>query len=81
MAKKATFKIYEGLDKRKKKYVALSGIIKKSDMEAAATYMMRLNHCSAAHIDVVPGFIYKGQLYLISPNSKARLVTVLTYIR
>ena len=81
MAKKASFEIYEGLDKRKKKYVVVHDNCTRSDMEAAAKYMMRLNHCSLAHIDVQAGYIYKGQLYLLRPSFKARFVTVLTYIR
>ena len=81
MVKKATFEIYEGLDKRKKKYVVLFDNCEKSDAEAAAKYLMRLNHCSLAHIDVQAGYIYKGQLYLLRPSLKARFVTVLTYIR
>lgn len=81
MAKKASFEIYEGLDKRKKKYVVVPGNCTKSVMEAAAKYMMRLNHCSLAHIDVQSGYIYKGQLYLLRPSFKARFVLVLTYIR
>lgn len=81
MSQKAKFEIYEGLDKRKKKYVVLSGNCKKADMEAAAKYMTRLNHCSRAHLDVQAGYIYKGQLYLLRPSLKARFVLVLTYIR
>ena len=81
MAKKATFEIYEGFTKRKKKYVVVPGNCTKSVMEAAAKYMMRLNHCSLAHIDVQTGYIYKEHLYLLRPNSKAVFVVVLTYIR
>ena len=81
MAKKATFEIYEGLDKRKKKYVVVPDDCTQSVMEAAVNYLMRLNHCSFAHIDAQPGYIYKGQLYLLRPNFKARIVFVLTYIR
>ena len=81
MAKRASFEIYEGFDKRKKKYVVLSENCERSDMEAAAKYLMRLNHCSLAHLDANPGYIYKGQLYLLRPSFKARFVTVLTYIR
>ena len=81
MAKKATFEIYEGLDKRKKKYVVVHDNCTRSDMEAAAKYLMRLNHCSLTRIHSQAGYIYKGQLYLLRPNSKARFVSVLTYVR
>ena len=81
MAKKATFEIYEGFDKRKKKYAILGEHCQKSDMTAAAKYMMKLNHCSIAHIQVTFGYIFKGQLYFIRPDNKAKFVHVLTYVR
>ena len=81
MAKKSTFEIYEGLTSRKKKYAIIGEHCQKTAMAEAAKYMMKLNHCSAAHIDVTYGYIFKGQLYFIKPNINAKFVHVLTYIR
>jgi len=81
MAKKTTFEIYEGLTSRKKKYAILEEHCQKSAMVAAARYMMKLNHCSVAHIDGTFGYIFKGQLYFIKPDTKAKFVHVITYRR
>lgn len=82
MAKKETFEIYESLSKRKKKYVVLSENCKNATYEAALRYIMKINHCSAAHILATRGFILNGELYFDKPdNKKAKFVYVLTYSR
>lgn len=71
--------IYEGLGKRKKKYIVTK---KDADYLTVINYAKKFFRCSEAHITFEPGYIYKGQLYLEDPMKHGtKVVGVAYYVR
>lgn len=83
MAKKASFEIYEGFTKRKKKYLVFPDwiILNVEEFKECTQFF----HCSKWNLKVACGYIFKNELYLGSPNYRtepeAKLVTTVTYIK
>lgn len=83
MAKKASFEIYEGFTKRKKKYLVFSGwrILTVNDIRECTRFF----HCARQNLDARCGYIFNNELYLELPDYKtkrgAKEVTVVTYVR
>lgn len=83
MAKKVTFEIYEGLTKRKKKYVVSERyIVLWKHYSEIINFSKKLFKCSERHIMICKGYIYDGYLYFINPAKPgAKLVSVAYYIK
>lgn len=82
--KNAKFEIYEGLNKRKKKYIVArcEDVSHKKDWSAFLSYGKRFFRCSLVHLRAAPGYVYEDELYFENPAKPgARLVKVLTYVR
>lgn len=79
MAKKATFEIYEGFTKRKKKYVVTEF---RTDFGILTAYCKKLFKCSEAHIFATTGYLWNGELYLVNPaRPGAKIVLVAYYVK
>ena len=63
----AKFEIYESLKGKKKKYIVCVTPSKVSVNELV-NYAKQFFKCSEAHIALMPGWIYKGELYLEDPK-------------
>ena len=74
--KNPKFVIYEGFNKRKKKYVVTDIA---ADYDLVINYCKKLFKCSAAHIDFTIGYIYKGELYLEDPCKPGTKVIGVAY--
>lgn len=80
MAKKATFEIYEGFTKRKKKYLVVPNGTHGKAFDDAVYAVMKINHCSITHVKVEYGYIFNGLLYIGRPtHKKVKLVSILSY--
>lgn len=83
MAKKATFEVYEGFGKRKKKYLVFPDwrILTADDLKVCKRFF----HCARQNLDAKCGYIFKNELYLGLPDYKtqrgAKEVTVVTYVK
>lgn len=85
MAKKATFEIYEGFGKRKKKYLVLPNTCDTAFYDKALIECKRFFHCSSRNLDFTAGYILNNELYLGLPDfrtsRRAKQVCVVTYVR
>lgn len=76
--KNQKFDIYEGFNKKKKKYVVVDI---DADYDVVINYCKKMFKCSAAHIDFTIGYIYKRELYLDDPcMPETKIVGVAYYV-
>ena len=67
---KKSYKVYEGLTKRKQKFLVaepFDSIKAENDFEK---YAKRFFRCSKDHLVIKSGYIYKGELYFEKPSDK-----------
>lgn len=85
MAKKATFEIYEGFGKRKKKYLVLPNVCDSAFYDRALSECKRFFHCTERNIYATSGYILANELYLGLPDyrtaRRAKQVCVVTYVK
>lgn len=85
MAKKATFEIYEGFTKRKKKYLVLPDVCDQAFYDKAMSECKKFFHCAEHNLKATVGYILDNELYLGLPDyrtaRKATQVCVITYVK
>lgn len=83
MANRATFEIYEGFTKRKKKYLVFPDwrILNLEELKVCRQFF----HCANRNLKATCGYIFKNELYLEIPDymtePEAKTVTAVTYVR